>query len=370
MSELEVQQLVKRFGNNLVVDHINFKVNSGEFFVLLGPSGGGKTTLLRMLCGLEQADEGRILINNQDVTQLTPRQRNIGMVFQDYGLYPNMDVYGNIAYGLEARNMARAEIDKRVKMGVEMLGLTPHLRRSIVDLSGGEQQRVALTRALVKDAEVYLYDEPLSNLDPKLRYQARKDILKVHRTKLKPSVYVTHDQSEAFAMGDRIAVIAKGQLQQIGTPDELLQSPANIFMARFVGTPPMNIIRGRVQLNNGFSIVQTNDIRVNLPPIWRGRIERTAGAEVLVGIRPTALIPEWGLQHLEYQPKTAFKAQITDIEALVGETVVTLKTLDGTTLVAIFEDSEVEPEIGRIVTIYVDEEQLRLFDVQTEQALK
>ncbi len=268
MSDLEVQGLVKRFGKNLVVNRVSFHVNDGEFFVLLGPSGGGKTTILRMICGLELPDDGRIVLNGQDVTKLNPRQRNLGMVFQDYGLYPSMDVYGNIAYGLEARHVPKAKIQKLVPQAAAKLGLTPLLHNNINDLSGGEQQRVALARILVKDADAFLYDEPLSNLDPKLRYQARRDIISVHRTKQKPSIYVTHDQTEAFALADRIAVIAKGHLQQVGTSDELIETPANMFIARFVGSPPMNLLTGNLVRKDLDYVVQVGENEFSLPRKW------------------------------------------------------------------------------------------------------
>src|SRR5438876_552833 len=286
MSELEVQGLVKRFGKNLVVDRVSFHVNDGEFFVLLGPSGGGKTTILRMICGLEIPDDGSILLNGQDVTKLNPRQRNLGMVFQDYGLYPSMDVYGNIAYGLEARHVPKVEIQKLVPQAAAKLGLTPHLRHSINELSGGEQQRVALARIMVKDADAFLYDEPLSNLDPKLRYQARRDIITVHRTKQKPSVYVTHDQTEAFAIADRIAVIAHGHLQQVGTSEELIEAPANLFMACFVGTPPMNLLTGELIRKDLEYIVQVGENAFALPRKWTHVMEHYNETAIVLGIRP------------------------------------------------------------------------------------
>ncbi len=246
MGSLDVLDLTKHYGERVVLDNIQFSVSEGEFFVLLGPSGGGKSTILRLVCGIEIADRGKISLNGRDITNLPPRERNIGMVFQDYGLYPHMNVFENIAYGLEARGMPKEEINRRVMEATEKLGLKPMMQRIIVDLSGGEQQRVALARALAKNADLYLFDEPLSNLDPKLRAQARRDIVMVHRTKQKPSIYVTHDQNEALAIGDRIAIIAKGRLQQVGTADDLIRHPANMFVAGFIGTPPMNLLSGAV----------------------------------------------------------------------------------------------------------------------------
>ncbi len=368
MSDLEVQGLVKRFGNNLVVDRVSFHVNDGEFFVLLGPSGGGKTTILRMICGLEVPDDGRVVLNGQDVTKLNPRQRNLGMVFQDYGLYPSMDVYGNIAYGLEARHVSKAEIQKRVPLAAAKLGLTSHLRRNVNDLSGGEQQRVALARILVKDADAFLYDEPLSNLDPKLRYQARRDIVSVHHTKQKPSVYVTHDQTEAFAIADRIAVIAKGHLQQVGTSDELIEAPANMFMARFVGAPPMNLLKGNLMRKDMEYAVQAGENQFPLPRKWAHTLEQYGEKALVLGIRASAVFPHWQFPSLDYDPHI-FHAEVVAVEALIGEVNVTLKLGNGNEIVAVWSD-EALPESGDIVQVGIDAETFCLFDAATEEALE
>jgi multiple sugar transport system ATP-binding protein len=289
MSKLEIQDLVKRFGQHLVVDHVSFSVDEGEFFVLLGPSGGGKTTLLRMICGLEKPDEGRIFLGQQDVSEWSPRQRNLGMVFQDYGLYPTMDVAGNIAYGLENRHLPRPEIQQRVQEAAAKLKLTPLLQRTVTELSGGEQQRVALARILARDADAFLYDEPLANLDPKLRYQARRDILTVHQLRKKPSLYVTHDQNEAFAIGDRIGLVAQGRLQQVGSPETFLDTPANLFVARFIGSPPMNLLPGRLHAEDEQLTVQIGSGSLPLPAIWHASLAQRSSAELIVGLRPQAL---------------------------------------------------------------------------------
>lgn len=370
MNDLEIQQLVKRFGSHTVVDHISFHVNSGEFFVLLGPSGGGKTTLLRMISGLESPDEGRILLNQQDITHAPPRQRNLGMVFQDYGLYPNMDVHGNIAYGLEARHVARHEIEKRVAQAAEALGLTPYLRKLAVDLSGGEQQRVAIARAMVKDADAYLYDEPLANLDPKLRYQARRDILALHRLKQRPSVYVTHDQSEAISLADRIAVIAHGRLQQVGTPDEILHRPANTFMARFVGSPPMNLLNGQLASSEDAYSTRVDGMEIPLSGAWSRALQQVAGDEVIVGIHPDAFIPEWQFASLDQPPQALYHACVEEVEPLIGEVVVTLQFGQHTRVRAVFEDADVPlPEAGTTLQVGLELERLCLFNPVTEQLL-
>jgi multiple sugar transport system ATP-binding protein len=369
MSKLEVQGLVKRFGANLVVNQVSFHVEDGEFFVLLGPSGGGKTTILRTICGLEQPDEGRILIGERDVTGLSPRQRNVGMVFQDYGLYPSMDVYGNIAYSLENQHLPKAEVQQRVNEAAGKLKLTPLLRRTITDLSGGEQQRVALARILARDADVFLYDEPLANLDPKLRYQARRDIIAVHQIRQVPSVYVTHDQTEAFAIGDRVAIIARGRLQQVGTPDELLDTPANMFVAGFVGSPPMNLLPGKIGMQDTRQIVQVGDARFVLPDKWNEALEQVDSENIVLGLRPQALVPEWQFTTLDYDP-CVFTAEVVEVETLIGEFVVTLKLGSDVTMAAVWPETETIPVSGETLRVGVKPETLSLFNVATEEALK
>lgn len=368
MSKLEVQGLVKRFGDNLVVDQVGFHVDNGEFFVLLGPSGGGKTTILRMICGLEQPDAGQVLLGGRDITRLSPRQRNVGMVFQDYGLYPSMDVYGNIAYGLEMRHMPKAEIQQRVREAAEKLKLTPLLQRDISALSGGEQQRVALARILARDADAFLYDEPLANLDPKLRYQARRDIMAVHKARRMPSVYVTHDQAEAFAIGDRIAVIAQGHLQQVGTPGELLEAPANLFMARFIGSPPMNLLSGELRVCDGQAAVQVQGMAFAMPEKWRNALDRQEKSELILGLPPQAIVPEWELANAE-QSLDVITAELVELEPLIGEVLAYLKLESGDTVVALWPEPENLPIVGETLRAGVNSAEFCLFDPQTELAL-
>ncbi|MBA4865658.1 ABC transporter ATP-binding protein [Streptomyces sp. PSKA54] len=362
MPGLEVRDLVKRLGDHTAVDGLSFQVEEGEFFVLLGPSGCGKSTTLRMVCGLEQPDEGQVLVGGREVTGLPPRERNLGMVFQEYGLYPSMDVFGNMAYGLQAQGgMREDEIRRRVEEAAERLGLTRYLASPITDLSGGEQQRVALGRAMVKDADAYLYDEPLSNLDPKLRHRVRRDILAMHRDKGKPTVYVTHDQTEAFAMGDRVAVIARGRVQQIAPATELAENPANMFVASFVGSPPMNLLEGRVRQDGAGLSVVVEDAVVELPEHWRAPLARLGGDHVVVGLPPASfrITADGGL-----------KGEITDIEALIGETVVRLRTPAGSEVTAVFRDGEEgQLAVHDTLTMSVISNDVRLFDPSTERAL-
>ncbi len=365
MSGLEVRGLVKRLGNHLAVDDMSFRVDEGDFLVLLGPSGCGKTTTLRIVCGLEQPDAGEVLINDKPVTSLPSRDRNLGMVFQEYGLYPSMDVFGNMAYGLQARGkVSRKEIETRVRAAAEKLDLTALLPQPITDLSGGEQQRVALGRAMVKDADAYLFDEPLSNLDPKLRHRLRRDIMKIHREKGKPSVYVTHDQSEAFAMGDVVAVIANGRVQQIGPPQDLVDKPANVFVARFVGTPPMNLLPARLQADNGSYVALAQDAALSLPENCRPALASYDKENVTVGIRPDAFVLRG-----DDAPGT-LRGEVTDVEPLIGETVVRLRTAESTQLAAVFragEEGTLGP--GDVVRVGIEGDGVRLFDPDSEQAL-
>ena len=367
MGTLRLQQVSKRLGNHQAVADVSFEVGEGEFFVLLGPSGGGKSTLLKLICGLELPDAGTVTLGDRDITRLPPRERNLGMVFQDYGLYPNMDVFGNIAYGLQARSVARSEVEKRVPEAAETLGLTDHLRRGIQDLSGGEQQRVALARALVKDADCYLYDEPLSNLDPKLRFKARHDIMKVHRLKRQPSVYVTHDQSEAFAMGDRIGVIGGGVLQQVGTADDLSNHPDNLFMARFLGSPPMNLLRGKVERAQVYRLVG-DGFALELPERFIPALQGFPHEELVLGVRPEALAQP-GAADFEVTDATTLCGEVTEVETLLGEVALRLTLGQSSELYAILPDTGQEVREGETLRLALDPERVCLFDPESEQAL-
>ncbi|HLV37538.1 MAG TPA: ABC transporter ATP-binding protein [Spirillospora sp.] len=372
MGQLQVIDLVKHLGGNLIVDHVSFVVEDCEFFVLLGPSGSGKSTLLRLICGLEPVESGQIIVDGRDITTIPPRERNLGMVFQDYGLYPNMDVYHNIAYGLEARGAKRSVIEERVPKAAEKLGLSDLLRHNVVDLSGGEQQRVALARAMVKDADAYLFDEPLSNLDPKLRHKARRDIMTVHREKGKPSIYVTHDQAEAFAMGDRIAVMHRARLQQIGTAEDLIHNPANMFVAGFVGSPPINLIEGEVAAENGSYHFRREGLVLPLPDKWKRTLEQRRGQSIVAGIRPDAFARPDRPADFAITPANTVNGQVNFLEPLLGETIVGLQLGSAKiNLTATLDDSVVEQLAeGDNLALGVDPQRILLFDSETEMALR
>jgi ABC-type sugar transport system ATPase subunit len=242
MASITFEHVTKRFDDAVAVDDLNIEVADGEFLVLVGPSGCGKTTALRMLAGLEEITDGRILIGERVVNNVAPGARDVAMVFQSYALYPHMTVYDNLAFSLRNQKLPKAEIDRRVQDAGDVLELSEYLRRKPRQLSGGQRQRVALGRAIVREPAAFLMDEPLSNLDAALRVQTRAEILKLQQRLGTTTIYVTHDQVEAMTMGDRIAVMSKGVLQQIGSPEELYTRPANTFVARFIGSPSMNLL--------------------------------------------------------------------------------------------------------------------------------
>src|SRR5512141_417723 len=251
MPSVHFEHVTKRFGATTVVEDFNLDVDEGELLVLVGGSGSGKTTILRMLAGLEEVTEGVIRIDERDVTALPPRDRDVAMVFQDYGLYPHMTVRENLSLGLRLRKVARTEIERRVAWAGDMLRLEPLLDRKPKQLSGGQQQRVAMGRAMVREPLVFLFDEPLSNLDAGLRAQMRIEIGGLQRRLGTTTVYVTHDQIEAMTLGDRIVVLSEGRIQQVGKPIDLYKAPTNRFVAGFVGTPPMNFVEGLLSSDNG-----------------------------------------------------------------------------------------------------------------------
>ena len=286
MGEVLLEDLTKKFDEVTAVREVNLTIHDGEFVVLLGPSGCGKTTTLRMIAGLEEITSGSILLDGRVLNDVHPRDRDIAMVFQNYALYPHMSVYKNMAFGLKMRKVAKDEIDRRVKSAADILGIESLLGRYPGKLSGGQRQRVALGRAIVRDPRVFLFDEPLSNLDAKLRVQTRVEILKLHQHLAATSVYVTHDQVEAMTMGDRIVVMHNGAIQQVGSPMEIYQSPANHFVAGFIGSPSMNFLSATVRVEGGRAILEGSGFRVPLPMERASRLEGREGGEVVLGIRP------------------------------------------------------------------------------------
>lgn len=288
MASVTVSNVRKSFGGLEVLHGIDLSISDGEFVVLLGPSGCGKSTLLRMIAGLEPITSGRISIGNTVVNELHPKDRNIAMVFQNYALYAHLSVFDNMAFSIQLKKMPKAEIRQKVEWAASILNLTPYLDRQPKQLSGGQRQRVAMGRAIVRDPAVFLFDEPLSNLDAKLRVQMRTEIKELHHKLSTTTVYVTHDQIEAMTMADTIVVLRDGNIEQIGKPLDIYDNPANLFVAEFIGSPSMNVLSGEVSAEAGRPVVRSNGVALPLHP----NAHVTAGQIVKYGIRPEHLRPD------------------------------------------------------------------------------
>ncbi|QGR16566.1 ABC transporter ATP-binding protein [Sulfurisphaera ohwakuensis] len=258
---IELQEITKKYGSKVVLDDISEKIETGEFFVILGPSGAGKSTLLKIMAGIEKPDKGRIIVDGKDITNLPPEKRNIAMVFQNYALYPNMTVYDNIAFPLKMKHIKKEEIDKKVKRVAELLKISDILNMPVTRISGGQQQRVALARAIVREPSFYLLDEPLSNLDARVRLIARGELKRIQKELNGTFIYVTHDQKEAMSLADRIAVLHEGKFEQVGKPDELYEFPKTKWVAEFIGEFPMNFLPGDI-------VGEDNSIEIGFRPEW------------------------------------------------------------------------------------------------------
>jgi multiple sugar transport system ATP-binding protein len=285
LASVSLRGVVKRFGSVPVVHGIDLEIDEGEFAVLLGPSGCGKTTTLRMVAGLEDISAGEIEIAGRVVNDVAPKDRQIAMVFQNYALYPHMTVRQNMEFALKPQKLGAAERDRRIEEAARILGLEPLLGRRPAQLSGGQRQRVAMGRAMVRTPRVFLFDEPLSNLDAKLRTQVRVEIAKLHKRLGTTVLYVTHDQIEAMTLADKIVIMKDGHIEQVGSPEDVFLRPRNLFVATFVGSPAMNLIRGRVQTLDGRAILVGADIRVPLPE--RAAASVAPGDEITAGVRPS-----------------------------------------------------------------------------------
>ncbi|MBR0751220.1 sn-glycerol-3-phosphate ABC transporter ATP-binding protein UgpC [Bradyrhizobium jicamae] len=289
MPSIQIKGLQKRFGALSVIDGLDLDMADKEFTVLVGPSGCGKSTTLRMVAGLEDASGGEIWIGNREVSRLDPKDRDIAMVFQDYALYPHMDVARNMSFALRLARYPKAEIDARVTRVAELLSISHLLSRKPRELSGGQRQRVAMGRALVKDASVFLFDEPLSNLDAKLRSQMRAELALMRKRVEKNMIYVTHDQIEAMTLGDRIVVMHGGKIQQQGSPSDLYRRPANLFVAGFIGSPPMNVLRGELSEAGGRLCVRGSGFDLALPDQRGAALAGRRDRAVIVGLRPSSI---------------------------------------------------------------------------------
>jgi multiple sugar transport system ATP-binding protein len=362
MATVTFDHVTKRFGDVVAVHDLNLEIRDGEFMVLVGPSGCGKTTSLRMIAGLEEITEGTLKIGDRVVNDVPPKDRDIAMVFQSYALYPHMSVYDNLAFGLKLRKVPKAEIDRRVREAAAILSLENLLNRKPKELSGGQRQRVALGRAIVREPKVFLMDEPLSNLDAKLRVQTRAEIARLHQRLQTTTVYVTHDQVEAMTMGQRIAVMSEARLQQVGTPQELYDHPQNRFVAGFIGSPAMNFIDVTLTGSGEGATLEAPNIRIPLPARFRETVGPATGRRLVLGIRPEHLdIARDGTQ-------TGAIDAVADVVEYLGNEELVHFDVAGIDLVAMLSaDQRVRP--GDRLTLTVVGGKIHLFDPETGLSL-
>ncbi|MDZ7267028.1 MAG: sn-glycerol-3-phosphate ABC transporter ATP-binding protein UgpC [candidate division KSB1 bacterium] len=366
MARVELREVSKVYDKGVIaVNRANISIADREFVVLVGPSGCGKSTTLRMIAGLEEVSSGEIYIDDRLVNDVPPKDRDIAMVFQNYALYPHMTVFENMAFGLKLRKYPKAEIEARVKEAARILGIEQLLDRKPKALSGGQRQRVAVGRAIVRKPKVFLFDEPLSNLDAKLRVQTRIEISKLHSRLETTMVYVTHDQVEAMTMGDRIVVMKDGVVQQMDTPLNLYHYPANKFVAGFIGSPAMNFICGRVVRNGGLRF-QSERLAFAIPAHFAPSLDNHVGEEVVFGIRPEDIHLAGDVAGLQ---ETADVPGVVEVVEPMGSEIFLYVNLGATTLVARI-NSRTEPPIGSQLPLTFDMSKSHFFSAQTEESLR
>lgn len=366
MASVTYDHVYKRFGDVTAVNDLNIQIEDKEFLVLVGPSGCGKSTALRLLAGLEDISDGKILIGDQVVNDVAPKDRDIAMVFQSYALYPHMSVYDNMAFGLKLRKTPKDEIKRRVSDAAQILGISDLLERKPRQLSGGQRQRVAVGRAIVREPKVFLFDEPLSNLDAKLRVETRANISKLHQQLKTTFIYVTHDQVEAMTMASRIAVINKGILQQIDTPQTLYDTPANLFVAGFIGSPAMNFFPAKITKDGDGLIIDGNTFSVKIPGSRTDVYMPYNGKSVIFGIRPEDIHnPEFAPPGISAQP---VQAKIDVTELMGNEIFVYLKNGDHNFVARV--DPRSRYQIADDVQVVFNMENMHVFDRDSELAIR
>ena len=366
MAGVTYDHVTKQFGDVKAVNDLSIDIKDKEFLVLVGPSGCGKTTALRLLAGLEEISSGNIYIGDRVVNDVAPKDRDIAMVFQSYALYPHMSVYDNMAFGLRLRKTPKQEIDRRVKEAADILGIGALLTRKPKQLSGGQRQRVALGRAIVREPKVFLMDEPLSNLDAKLRVQTRAEISRLHERLETTFIYVTHDQTEAMTMGSRIAVMKDGVLQQLDTPQNLYDFPVNTFVAGFIGSPAMNFFDATLTGTREEPCLDTGAFKLPAPPDRKEKLASYVGKSVVMGIRPE------DIHDRDHTPGglngAPVKAKVDVMEPLGSEINLYLMSGDKTYVAVVDPRSQARP--GKELEVMMNLDRLHLFDKQTEQAIR
>jgi multiple sugar transport system ATP-binding protein len=366
MASVTYNKVFKRFGEVTAVNDLNLQIADKEFLVLVGPSGCGKTTALRLLAGLEEISEGQILIGDRIVNDVAPKDRDIAMVFQSYALYPHMTVYDNMAFGLKLRKTPKEEIKKRVTQAAETLGIQTLLDRKPRQLSGGQRQRVAVGRAIVREPKVFLFDEPLSNLDAKLRVETRANLSKLHQQLQTTFIYVTHDQIEAMTMASRIAVINKGLLQQVDTPQMLYDHPDNLFVAGFIGSPAMNFFKARLVQGDGKLFVDGDSFKVEVPESRKEGYSKYVNKQVIMGVRPE------DIQDPNYLPPGIIPQPVegkVDVTELMGNEIQLYLTTGEHSFVARV-DPRTKASMGQQIQVVFNMGNMHLFDPETEQAIR
>ena len=369
MASLSLRNIYKIYsGDVTAVTDFNLEIEDKEFIILVGPSGCGKSTTLRMVAGLEDISKGELYIDDKLVNHVPPKDRDIAMVFQSYALYPHMTVYDNMAFGLKLRKMPKDEIDRRVKEAARILSIEQYLNRKPAALSGGQRQRVALGRAIVREPKVFLMDEPLSNLDAKLRVQMRSEITKLHKRLQTTFIYVTHDQTEAMTMGSRIVVMKDGFIQQVDSPQNLYDYPANLFVAGFIGMPQMNIFRARLEKQDGAVYAKFGDNCVKVP---EGKVQRMTGdyigKEVFLGIRPENISDD--PKALATYPDACIDVGVELIELMGSETYLYLTTTGKDENFVARVDPRTASRAGQSIKVCFDVNRLHFFDVDTEKTI-
>ena len=365
MATLSLKHIDKIYDNNVqAVFDFNLEIKDKEFIVFVGPSGCGKSTTLRMVAGLEDISAGELYIDDQLMNDVAPKDRNIAMVFQSYALYPHMTVYDNMAFGLRLRKVPKDVIDQKVNDAAAKLGLTPYLNRKPKALSGGQRQRVALGRAIVRDAKVFLMDEPLSNLDAKLRVQMRSELIRLHNSLATTTIYVTHDQIEAMTMASRIVVMKDGYIQQVGAPKDIYDYPANIFVAGFIGTPPMNFINGVINENGVFVTSDNSELNIPEHQLSKAKEAGLIGKEIVLGIRPEHITDD---EELFEKYGTVLDLTV-DVAELLGASTNIYTQVSGYNVCVVVKPRN-DLKMGQSIKLAFDMSKCHLFNIETEECI-